>query len=385
MQHNSTSGKKGQISIGAILAIVVFINLVIFSFVMVYDIFEPKKIMEQSIQREAKNVLDSFKQNLTVTVYRVPVFVNAANNYTAVKINISFELPDGADSNSLSLLDSGDNPLIYSYDSSADELIWYCNLADSGTNMFYIIYLTNTTLSKWDLDLLYINTTMSEDDMYNTNVKLLFDFNGINELFYRQQRTNATPDEIPLIESVVLGTPPEQFNLTNTTLLGFSRYTYANITLIGNTGRIVIDDLVEDNITFNLVDYAQKHTVTQGAIDMIVFYDGLQANDTLNSSLAIIGNMNYTLSADNRTLEVESSSLELYAFAGNYSKALPILNSYSPDYTYIIGIPEATNGIFEDKYSVISSMDPDEIKSVFNITGDFFIYFKNITGSFFAS
>ena len=384
MPYNSTSGKKGQLSIGAILAIVIFINLIIFSFVMVYDIFEPKKIMEQSIKRDAKNVLDSFKQNLTVTVYRVPVFIRTTKNYTAVKINISFEFPDSADPNSLSLLDSGDNPLIYSYDSSADELIWYSNLVDSGTNMFYMIYLTNTTLSKWNLDQLYTNTTASEDDIYNTNVKLLFDFNGINRLFHRQARVNATPDEIPLVESVVLGTPSGQFNLTNTTLHGFAGYSDANFTVIGDTGRIVIDDLIEDNITFNLVDYARKYTTAQGTTDMIVFYDGLQANDTLNSSLAVIGNMNYTLSANNRTLEVESSSIELYAFAGNYSKALPVLNSYSPDYTYIIGIPEASSGIFEEKYSVISGMDPDEIKSAFNITGDFFIYFKNITGSFLA-
>ncbi len=384
MSCKTNNLKKGQISIGAMLAIVIFINLVIFSFIIINDIFEPKKIMEQSMKRDAKNVITAFKENLTITVYKVPVFITSSDNYTNARIDILFQFPGGADPNSLSLLTSSDKVILYDYDFSSGELVWYSDLTVSNTNKFFIVYVTNTTLSKWDFESLYVNTTPSEDDIYNSKVKLLFDFNGINELLYLHPRVNATFDEIPLINSIIFDSPPVQFNLTNTTLFGFARYPDANVTVIGDTAAIIIDNLKEDNITFNLVDYDNIYNTTHGGSTMVVFYNGLPANDTLNTSIAVIGNMNYTLTNNNNTLEVESSSIEIYPFAGNCSLAEPRLKAYNATYTYIIGVAESSTGLFEEKYSILSGMSVNELKATFNITGDFFIYFRNITGSLLA-
>ena len=370
--------KKGQISIGAIIAIVFFINVIIFSFVMVYDIFEPKKIVEKSIKREAINILEDFKDYLTVTVYRSPVFITSADNYTDAKIELSFTLPIDADPNSLSILSSSDEVLVFDYDSGSGTLVWYSDLYSDETNKFYILYIVDTSLSKWDFELLFVNTTASENDMYNDKLKITLKSGGIEDIFYRLQRIEANPYDIDVVEHVDFSFS-SPYNLTNTTLYGYANYTDANVTLIGNTGKAIID--TEDDMTFYLLDFKNIYNYSLGDNKMIAFCNGPEVNDTLNSSFAVIGDMDYTYYSENRTLEVSSSSIEIYVFTGNCSLAVPVLQAYNASYSTVVGVPESSTGLFEEKYSTFSAMSEEEIKEQFNISGNFFIYFENITGS----
>ena len=133
---------KAIISADMAVAMVIFVLMLSVAFYYMSYLSKPKQPFEATLKAESLQISEKILDNITWTVYKLPVWVDST-----VTGNASFELyfqpTPGIDINSIAIQDTNSIEIPSSFFDNT--VVWVANVS-SGKNMFYLSYLKNTAL-----------------------------------------------------------------------------------------------------------------------------------------------------------------------------------------------------------------------------------------------
>ena len=133
---------KAIISTDMVVAMVVFLLMLSVAFYYLSYLAKPKQPFEATLNAESALISEKLLNNLTWTVYKLPVWVDSK-----VTGNTSFELyfqPDSEiDITSIAIQNSDYVEIPSSF--FDNQIEWVSNVS-AGKNLFYLTYLKNTAL-----------------------------------------------------------------------------------------------------------------------------------------------------------------------------------------------------------------------------------------------
>jgi len=138
----SRNRKKAIVSADMAVAMVIFLLMLSVAFYYLSYLSKPKQPFEATLKSESLQISEKLMNNISWTVYKLPVWVDST-----VTGNASFELyfqpGPGIDTNSIAIQNSDSVVIPSSYFNNT--VVWVANVS-SGKNMFYLTYLKNTNL-----------------------------------------------------------------------------------------------------------------------------------------------------------------------------------------------------------------------------------------------
>ncbi|NOQ37308.1 hypothetical protein GQ472_00340 [archaeon] len=381
--------RKGQMQIGSILALVIFISAIVLTFMVVQSELMPKKPFESSLKAEAKNIYEKIEGSLSVTIYKTPVFVDNPVNVSDTLIMINFTPSQEIDINSISITYVDGSPIPSEFDNGTNTLRWYSDLTNTtGTNppnTFYLTYLKGTDLSKYVYKGLDVINGTTDKYISTDNMILYFDTGGIKELSYIYHPDLSAPQEKELTGTGITLSTAGPFNFTNGSLEGKAIYGNTTVRVVVNSTKFFID--TNETVTFDLKNfnnfYIESNNDPVNNITIIDFYNGPLVDPSASGlerkgAIAIIGNLtDYTADIDADTITVNASTFEVYIHKGDYTNALSQYYSYNITPATLLGVTTTITGVFEQNYFDLASKTEDELKEELNISGkSLLIYLK---------
>ncbi len=381
--------RKGQMQIGSILALVIFISAVVLTFMVVQSELIPKKPFESSLKAEAKNIYEKIENSLSVTIYKTPVFVDNSMNVSDALIMISFTPSPDIDINSISITDVDGSPIPSEFDNGTNILRWYSDLTNTtGTNppnTFYLTYLKGTDLPQYVYGCLEVINGTTDKYISTDDMILYFDTGGIKELSYIYHPALSAPQEKVLTDAGISFSMAGVFNFTKGSLEGKAVYGNTTVRVVANSTKLFID--TNETVTFDLNNFNDLYIYSNNDpvnnITIIDFYNGPLVDPSASGlekrgAIAIIGNLtDYTADIGTDIITINASTFEVYIHKGDYTNALSQYNSYNTTPETLLGVTTTITGVFEQNYFDLASKTDDELKEELNISGkSLLIYLK---------
>ncbi|MEA2003653.1 MAG: hypothetical protein U9O53_01695 [archaeon] len=385
--------RKGQVMVGGIIALVIFLSAIVLVSYVIKTELMPKKPYESSLKAEAKNIYEKIEGGLTITIYKTPVFVENPADIKDALVTINFTPTPDVDVNSISITDVDGNPIPSEFDNGTKTLKWYSDLLDSTgsnpPNTFYLAYMKDTDLPEYSYGGLDVVNGTTEKYISADDMILYFDTTGISSLYYLYDPPLSAPVEKELTGSAgITFSTAGPFNFSYGGLEGKAIYEDTTVRVVVDSTKFFID--TNSTITFDLKDfndiYIESSNDPENNITIIDFYSGplvdLSASGIdAQGAIAIIGVLDdYVADIENDTIIINASAFEVYIHTGNHTNALSQYASYSASPETLLGVTTTVAGIFEQKYLDLASLTEDELKDELNISEtSLLIYLKGST------
>lgn len=398
--------RKGQAShLDWLVGFSLFITFVIIAFLYIDYLSVPDTPYSELLKTQGAAISDKIKENISWNVYRSVIIVTS-NNQTNLNFSLdTYWKPEAAiDTNSIAILDddqvndstAGSTPS--QFDSNANELLWQHNLT-TGTNIFYLIYTKNTSLS----DLSYTSDLTSGSNWANnSNLNISFNGIGINSLLFNNKEVlDETNKEINF--TITGSSSAADFTTGDMR----TRVNYSNgidFRIYNNDSKIEVKNLTTTTFFYIYFDeYFTKFTEYNGSTYTFDdttpvftqanpynntngdFIDLYKTSDIGDIGIAVIGDgINFTLAnvdGDYRLINITGvTELEIYLHEGDYNNALLAKDMFINYPEITIGIPKKITGISRSKYQEFKGKTYTEFRKAIGMENlEFDIVLENRT------
>ena len=341
--------KKGSSQIDWIMGFLFFIMIVLIFISYTTYISRTQQPYETPLKSQLIDLSKSIEEQITWTVYRVPLTIESAYTLTNYPLFIEYEI-NLKTKNSTYIIDKTGNILSTEVDMDESKIYWTSNIHE-GKNTFYLFYITDSGLNEsantTKNDFITDNTTIA-----NTYISTEFDNFSISSLIF---------NSIEFIDGgILLNTTKKPLIINNTikTTASYPKNTTAR--LFTNSTHIRIHTNAPDNFILHLNNYL-THFYVDGSTHLFNGsneYSGITDYADLynNTGISVIGkSMNITITDTGTTRDIyifNETDFEIYLHTGSYANMLNASAIYPcPD--ILIGLPEEITGIREDCSAIL--------------------------------
>ena len=364
--------KKAYFSFDMIVSLVIFVMAIAVSFYYLSYMSTPKDTFVETLISSADDLANKIKENVSWSVYRMPILINSPNTTNAT-IEKIFYYDSSTDTDSIIIENENLSEINSDF---LNNTIIFSPVLTTGKNIFYLIYTKNTNLTKQTYE-----TGINASGVWVNNSKMNVSFSttGLTNIEYGGTQ--------------IIGGSGVTLETTTTPTLELGKIrakkTYDNgidVKIYNNNSKIV----VVSNHTINPIIYVSKSFTNQynGSVNSITT-PGLQFNSIVNmvdvygsGGIAVIGkNINVSLynNTYNEIRIYDTKEFELYIHDGTYTNALIERDMFvnPPNTTFLI--PEDVTGISYDFVSLLNTTPYSTLKNYFYSGVNFNLTVNNIS------
>ncbi len=375
--------RKGQISIGEIFALILFITVLVSAFMFIQSDIVSDKPLESSLKAEAQNVYNRLESEINVIVYKTPLFIESPYDVKNANIAINFTPSGNVDPDSISVTDIDSNPLLSYYDKEDEVLYWYGDISNtsgpSPSNMFYLTYIENQELEPFDHGLSGTSDIPGSGMITTPYLDLYLGTDSIESIDHYTYKKRSSPYKTGILGSMGISFKQDYGpNITDNKSIGpLAEYDNTTLNLVPNSTIFFIES--KNPVVFDLEDFKDSYIFSDNNpatnLTIIDFYDGPMADpfgtQDLDNKLgiAIIGDMDsYVADLDADSITVDSERLMVYIHKGDHSGSLELMPSMNTTFDVLKGVTTTVEGVFEEKYVELASKSDDELRKTFKVS-----------------